>query len=526
MATYTVNWTIDNPPDAHIGYSLREALASADANPGPDTIEFSAADFANQKTIVLYAAYGQLTVASDVTVDGGDLGITIDANGASRVLRVQEGADVTLDGLTLTGGRVTDEDFDDNGGGIFTEFGTSLTLLRSSVTGNAMEAGGGEGGGIFANGDLVLRDSAVTGNLTNLTSNSEGGGIVAEGNLTLTNSTVADNRATSASGISSNGDVSITDSTLTGNYARTHGVVLSVDGSLTIANSVMVGNDSSGYSDIFSSYGYGLTDSNGHNLFGTDVKGTIPGDLENIAAQSVFAATAPIAGTGVAGGVLAANGGPTETVALLDAATNPALGRGEGIASITTDQRGEPRPAPGDTDPDIGAFELQQSHDTAVGTEDGERLEGDREGQALLGLGGGDRLHGRAGGDLLDGGPGPDRLHAGRGGDVLIGGADAERFVFGAAAHSKPGDPDTILDFSREEGDRIGLRRLDADPDRCGDQELEFIDRDAFTDAGQVRQASVAGHTVVKVNLDHDLHAELVIQLNDAIDLHRGDFLL
>ena len=293
---------------------------------------------------------------------------------------------------------------------------------------------------------------------------------------------------------------------------------------MTIANSIMVGNNSGNYSDIVGT----LTESNGHNLFGNDVHGSIAGDLENIAAQSVFAATAPIPGfrPNVSGGVLADNGGPTETVALLDAATNPALGRGEGIASITTDQRGEPRPAPGDTDPDIGAFELQQSHDTAVGTEDGERLEGDREGQALLGLGGGDRLHGRAGGDLLDGGPGPDRLHAGRGGDVLIGGADADRFVFGAAAHSRPGDPDTILDFSREEGDRIGLRRLDADPDRCGDQELEFIDRDAFTDAGQVRQASVAGHTVVKVNLDHDLHAELVIQLNDAIDLHRGDFLL
>jgi len=31
---------------------------------------------------------------------------------------------------------------------------------------------------------------------------------------------------------------------------------------------------------------------------------------------------------------------------------------------------------------------------------------------------------------------------------------------------------------------------------------------------------------VIKINLDHDAHAELTIQLNDAIDLHRGDFLL
>ena len=36
----------------------------------------------------------------------------------------------------------------------------------------------------------------------------------------------------------------------------------------------------------------------------------------------------------------------------------------------------------------------------------------------------------------------------------------------------------------------------------------------------------VDGHTEIKVNLDHDPHAELRIQLHDAIDLHRGDFLL
>ena len=105
----------DDPPDPHVGLSLREALALADANPGADTIEFAAAYLANQ-TIVLQQ--GELTVASDVTVDGGDLGITIDANGASRVLHLQGGAEVTLDGLTLTGGRTTDDDFEDNGGGI------------------------------------------------------------------------------------------------------------------------------------------------------------------------------------------------------------------------------------------------------------------------------------------------------------------------------------------------------------------------------------------------------------------------
>jgi Ca2+-binding RTX toxin-like protein len=254
------------------------------------------------------------------------------------------------------------------------------------------------------------------------------------------------------------------------------------------------------------------------------VSGSIAGDLENIAAQSVFAATAPTAGTDASGGVLADNGGPTETVALLDAVANPALARGE-PNDLDTDQRGEPRPPSGGS-PDIGAFELEQSHATVAGTVAGERLWGSRDDEALIGRSGNDRLHGRAGDDLLDGGAGCDRLHAGQGSDVLIGGADADRFIFGAASHSKPSAPDTILDFSPGEGDRIDLRPLDADPCRPGDQKLEFIDGETFTAAGQVRQASVDGHTVVEVNLDQDAHAELTVALNDAINLHQGDFLL
>ena len=71
-----------------------------------------------------------------------------------------------------------------------------------------------------------------------------------------------------------------------------------------------------------------VTESNGHNLFGSAVSGSIAGDVENIAAQSVFAADTHDRRERRVGGVLADNGGLTETVALLDASTNPALGRG------------------------------------------------------------------------------------------------------------------------------------------------------------------------------------------------------
>ena len=144
----------------------------------------------------------------------------------------------------------------------------------------------------------------------------------------------------------------------------------------------------------------------------------------------------------------------------------------------------------------------------------------------MLRLAAGERLHGRAEGDLLDGGAGRDRLFGGRGADLLIGGADAERFVFRTAAHSLLGGHDIILDFLPAQGDQINLRPLDAFPGRIGDQKLEWIDTDAFTDRGQVRQAVVAGHTVIEVNLDQDGRAELAIALDRGIDLQRSDFLL
>jgi hypothetical protein len=108
MVTYTVTTTSDvvDPSDGEL--SLREALALADSDPTTaDTILFS--DAVQGGTIVL--AGSQLTVASDVTIDGG-AGVTIDAQQASRVLVATPGTigpntgivDVSLNNLIITGG--------------------------------------------------------------------------------------------------------------------------------------------------------------------------------------------------------------------------------------------------------------------------------------------------------------------------------------------------------------------------------------------------------------------------------------
>jgi Ca2+-binding RTX toxin-like protein len=561
MATFSVT-TLSDAAGAE-GLSLREALTSANATAAADSIVFAAGVTG---TIVL--EQGVLTVTKDVTIDGGSAGVTIDAQGASRVLTTAAPfVDLTLEQLTLTNGSTTG-----SGGAILAGPRTTLTLEDSAVSDSTA---GGSGGGVVAT-TLVLRDSVVEGNVArglagggisaatvtlyqstvsdntvtgaNAGVNDGGGGGIwastsatllystVSGNtagnefsagggvyspiITVTNSTLAGNRAGYAGGAitpleGQRASFTITDSTLTGNYAGSRGGAIS--GNATVANSIIIGN-ATGDTDPDVR---GSVTSNGHNLFGSYVDGVV-GDLDKVDPNTVFAATATIAGTSVLGGVLADNGGPTQTVALLDVAGNPAIGRGEPNA-LVRDQRGEPRPSP-DGHSEIGAFEIEPSHPILRGTGGVKLLQGSGDTEALLGLSHAEVLRGGSGHDLLDGGRGADRLHGGPGGDVLIGGRGPDRFIFTEASHSAPALPDTILDFSQAEGDRIVLQNLDGDLDRPGQQPLEFIGRQRFTAAGQVMETVVDGQTLIRVNLDADLRAELRIELHDAIDLARADF--
>ena len=115
---------------------------------------------------------------------------------------------------------------------------------------------------------------------------------------------------------------------------------------LVAGNSIIAGNTALGSVDPH--VAGGVLASNGLNIFGSDVDGNAPSDRENVPADLLFA------------GGLAANGGSTQTIALRDATDNPALGRGDPDQAPSTDQRGVARPAPEDTNPDIGAFELDQ----------------------------------------------------------------------------------------------------------------------------------------------------------------------
>jgi hypothetical protein len=121
---------------------------------------------------------------------------------------------------------------------------------------------------------------------------------------------------------------------------------------VTLINSIVLGNDTNQSSvssdEVSPSFLFGS------NIVGPDVFDGAT-DVGDTTAEAVFAATVEIA-PGVRAGVLALNGGPTETIALLDDPANPALDAADPALAPATDQRGFARPQ--GAGPDLGAFEL------------------------------------------------------------------------------------------------------------------------------------------------------------------------
>ena len=358
----------------------------------------------------------------------------------------------------------------------------------------------GGGGGLYSFEAVSLTNSTVSGNST--TGASAGGGGLSGERIYMENSTVSGN--TTAGADAAGGGISGTQITLD---------------LFDIRNSIVAGNAATGSTDP--DIAGVITGSNGHNVFGSDVAGNIVGDLENVPASLLLA------------GGLADNGGPTQTIALRDAPDNPALAGADPADTPATDQRGEVRPQPAGTAPDIGAFELNQAAvapNEIVGTDRGEFLSGTSGPDLIRGLGGNDRLWGRPGDDALFGDAGKDVLAGKAGIDQTTGGGGADRFLFRRVADAPADGPgyDEILDFRRAQHDRIDLRPIDAKVGAEGNQKFCFIGDDPFTRAGQLRfEATADGDFLVSGNVDRDLDADFAfIVRTDLVGLKAGDFLL
>jgi parallel beta-helix repeat protein len=284
--TYTVSNTQDGSP-APAG-SLRAAIASANSNPGADSINFDAAVFGSAKVIDLTGA-GQLSATGPVAITGpGSKLLTVKTSGTAsatnRVLSISGGGATTVSGMTITGGNVTG-----TGGGI--NFGSeSVTITDVVLTGNYA---GSTGGGIsFTTGTLTIANSVITScasysggevycqsgkmtvtnvtissNLSDYSTLSRGGGIYlfSGGQLTIADSTVANNTGGGLY-VQSNGSLTMDRCTVSGNwsprfysyyysgYSYGYGGGISVAGNGTITNSTISGNGT----DKFSAFGGGV----------------------------------------------------------------------------------------------------------------------------------------------------------------------------------------------------------------------------------------------------------------------------
>ena len=384
--------------------TVREAVIAANTLPGDDRVKLPSRkpynltrelgvgpDEASDGDLDIDSGLGNLiTVAHPgqglATIDAtGAEDRAIELVGAATLKRIklrdgeanstgEAGGALFVDGnVTLVRSRIAGSHAADVGGGIFITDGT-LDMRRSTVRGNDA---GGEGGGIFVddNARFEIAKSTLAGNeaddggglfssseeetstlvtstVSGNTSTEEGGGLWNGGNLFVTNSTIADNTADgSGGGLYAAPDslaglefVTIARNRADANDTGPHGgggifadggddVVVAL-GTLLARNRTTGGT----FQDCDAPAPVGITTS-GDNLVTTEQDCPFFDDTEDIVEDEPLI------------GVLADNGGPTETVKLKQ--DSPAIDVAAGAPN--KDQRGVSRSEPGD----IGAFERE-----------------------------------------------------------------------------------------------------------------------------------------------------------------------
>ena len=362
-ATFTVTKVADtNDGVCDADCSLREAIGAANALPVADVITVPAGSYILSigGTGEDLNATGDLDITGDLTINGaGDTSTIIDGGAIDRVLTVIPATTVLIDSITIRNGN-PGAGF---GAGGILNVGT-LTLTKSTVTDNT---GDDFGGGLYNTGTLTLIDTTVSDNIL-LGSNTSGGGggIFSSGTLTLTRSTVSSNSTIGRGGGIYNLDLTatITNSTVSGNTALNGGGIFNRFGTVNLVSSTISGNTATSNGGGIWNFG-GTTSLKNTIVSGNtapttsdDCAGTITSLGHNIAsdASCAFAGAGDINSTDPLLGPLADNGGPTMTHALLSG--SPAIdGVPLAFCTVTTDQRGVPRPQGPDCD--IGAFELE-----------------------------------------------------------------------------------------------------------------------------------------------------------------------
>jgi hypothetical protein len=397
--TCTVDSIMDPTEGGHT--TLRDAIISANANAGPDTISF-ASGLSGQ--ITLANDLPTITQALDIQGPGADQ-ITISGNDANRIFDLDPtpGDPVSISGLTLTGGSAASSSTAALRGGAILNETAHLTVSDSTISGNT---GPSYGGGIYSGypsspttgylADLTVRRSTLSGNHT-----SQGGGAIYfnHGSGHIADSTITGNSAFWGGGLGiyyMQGPTVIENSTISGNTAtgstpdRGGGLyIFRNPAGVTLSSATVSGNTAEEGGGVFD-YGYiplsgpsnqppvlhnTIVAGNTATGFGPDVSNDNGSSFNSafslIQDTSTGTVNETVAGSDITGqdpqlSALGSNGGATQT--MVPVGTSPAIDQGSAFG-LATDQRGLTRPielagfpnssAAGADGSDIGAVELQ-----------------------------------------------------------------------------------------------------------------------------------------------------------------------
>lgn len=347
---HVVTLTEDRVNPFVAGVTLREALGYAsfttDYNWDPDggtnytgfEITFDAAVFGSGNTAIVLtlgelvyqnrnapllingSAAANLTVKVPVTYAESVANSTTASNW--RVLNINSYAEVTIRGLTISGGdtSVNGNYTEGYGGAIYTPHYGSVTLENVTVTGSKAYYGGGifggmvtlensrvldcvataSGGGITGQRGVSVTNSLLSGNST--LERFGGGGAISSEVVTVKDSVLSDNRTVNSGGAINSGRVTVINSTLSNNHADNWGGAIysfnykstgDASVSINIINSTISGNTAiNGGGAIYA-------ESRGTTAFATVslTNSTISGNTTNGAGGGIFLKSESTGGT-------------------------------------------------------------------------------------------------------------------------------------------------------------------------------------------------------------------------------------
>jgi hypothetical protein len=253
-------------------------------------------------------------------------------------IRRNTGGGVCVINADLT---VADSSILDNSGTGISMVGGNLVLDRSTVSGNRNPSystmpGGGISGYMLSS--MEINESTISGNYSEVS----GGGIYLwpcpAGVLNIMNVTISGNRAGKTGGglEAGQGRVVLNNVTIADNTAGAGGgLMVDTRATVEVTNSILEDNGGGNCSGGPNSLGHNLDSDSSCHFFGS-------GDLSGVSAAL---------------GLLADNGGPTQTHALL--AGSPAIDSADDGSCLPTDQRGVSRPQGSHCD--MGAFEFSET---------------------------------------------------------------------------------------------------------------------------------------------------------------------